>query len=155
MKLSAEPESQIRRLFTQLGQLARAPRGKRHLHTSEEPIVPGVLLLDGTNRYKYMTQWWQESKRWVKAMLAELRATPAKVMQAELEVAPVRGIRMVGMQRRLAEVNHLRPRGISNNPGRKSSISKSRSMYSNLGMLIKAMIDMMMEIRPWRELDII
>ena len=87
-------------------------------------------------------------------MLAELRATPAKVMQAELEVAPVKEIRMAGRQRRLAEVNHLRPRGISNNPGRKSSISKSRSMYSNLGMLIKAMIDMMMEIRPWRELDI-
>ena len=86
-------------------------------------------------------------------MLAELRETPAKVVQAGLRVSPVRGIRMAGKQRRLAEVNHLRPRGISNNPGRRSSISKSRSMFSNLRMSVKAMIDMMMEIRPWRELD--
>ena len=87
-------------------------------------------------------------------MLAELRETPAKVMQAELRAIPVREIRMVGKRRRLAEANHLRPRGISNNPGRRSSISKSRSMLSNLGMLIKEMIDMMMEIRPWRGPDI-
>ena len=87
-------------------------------------------------------------------MLAELRETPTKAMQAELRATPVREIRMAGMRRRLAEVNHLRPRGISNNPGRRSSISKSRSMFSNLGMLIKAMIDMMMEIQPWRGLDI-
>ena len=86
-------------------------------------------------------------------MLAELRETPAQVMQAELRVTPVREIRMAGKQRRLAEVNHLRPRGISNNPGRRGNISESRSMFNNLRMSVKAMIDMMMEIRPWRELD--
>ena len=86
-------------------------------------------------------------------MQAELGETPAKVMQAELRVTRVRGIRMAGKQRRLAEVNHLRPRGISNNPGRRSSISESRSMFSNLRMSVKAMTDMMMETRPWREPD--
>ena len=86
-------------------------------------------------------------------MLAELRETPAKVMQAELRVTPVREIRMAGKQRRLAEVNHLRPRGISNNPGRRGNISKSRSRCSNLRMLVKAMTDMMTETRPWREPD--
>ena len=86
-------------------------------------------------------------------MLAELRETPAQVMQAELRVTPVREIRMAGKQRRLAEVNHLSSRGISSNPGRRSSISKSRSMFSNLRMSVKAMTDMMMETRPWRELD--
>ena len=116
--------------------------------------MPGVSLLDGTSRYRCMTQWWQESKRWAKAVLAEVRVTPAKVMRAELRATPDGGIRMAGMRRRLAEVNHLRNRGISNNPGRRSSISKSRSMCSNLGMSIKAMIDMTMEIQPWRELDI-
>ena len=88
-------------------------------------------------------------------MQAELRETPAKVMQAELRVTPVREIRMAGKQRRLAEVNHLRPRGISNNPGRRGNISESRSMFSNLRMSVKAMTDTMMEIQPWRELDTI
>ena len=86
-------------------------------------------------------------------MLAGLRETPAKVMQAELRVTTVREIRMAGKQRRLAEVNHLCPRSIGNNPGRRSSISESRSMYSNLGTSVKAMTDMMMETRPWREPD--
>ena len=86
-------------------------------------------------------------------MLAELRETSAKAMQAELGVTPARKIRMVGKQHRLAEVNHLRPRGISNNPGRRSSISKSQSMFSNLRMSVKAMTDTMMETRPWHELD--
>ena len=86
-------------------------------------------------------------------MLAELRETPAKVMQAELRVTPVREIRMAGKQRRLAEVNHLRPRGISNNLGSRGNISESRSMFSNLRMSVKAMTDMMMETRPWREPD--
>ena len=86
-------------------------------------------------------------------MPAELRETPAKVTQAELRVTPVREIRMAGKQRRLAEVNHLRPRGINNNPGRRGNISESRSMFSNLRMSVKAMTDMMMETRPWRELD--
>ena len=86
-------------------------------------------------------------------MLAELGETPAKLAQAELSLTLVGGIRMAGKQRRLAEVNHLRPRGISNNPGRRSSISESRSMFSNLRMSVKAMTDMMMETRPWRELD--
>ena len=74
-------------------------------------------------------------------------------MQAELRAVQLREIRTVGKQRRLAEANHLRPRSISNNPGRRSSISKSRSMFSNLRMSVKAMTDMMMETRPWRELD--
>ena len=86
-------------------------------------------------------------------MLAELRETPAHAMQAGLRVTPVREIRMAGKQRRLAEVNHLRPRGISNNPGRRSNISKSRSMFSNLRISVKAMTDTMMETRPWREPD--
>ena len=86
-------------------------------------------------------------------MLAELRETPAQVMQAELRVTPVREIRMAGKQRRLAEVNHPRPRGISNNPGRRNSISQSQGMLSNLRMSVKAMTDTMMETRPWRELD--
>ena len=85
-------------------------------------------------------------------MLAELRETPAQVMQAELRVTRLRGIRMAGKQHRLAEVNHLRPRGISNNPGPRGSISESRSMSSNLRMSVKAMTDTMMETRPWREL---
>ena len=79
--------------------------------------------------------------------------TPAQVMQAGLRAVQLREIRMVGKQRRLAEVNHLSPRGISSNPGRRSSISKSRSMFSNLRMSVKAMTDTMMETRPWRELD--
>ena len=79
--------------------------------------------------------------------------TPAQVMQAELKAVQLREIRTVGKQRRLAEVNHLSPRGISSNPGRRSSISESRSMFSNLRMSVKAMTDMMMETRPWRELD--
>ena len=66
-----------------------------------------------------------------------------------------RSIRMAGVRHRLAEVNHLRPRGISNNPGRRNSISKSRSMFSNLRTSVKAMTDTMMEIQPWRELDTI
>ena len=86
-------------------------------------------------------------------MLAGLRETPAKVMQAGLRVTQVREIRMAGKQRRLAEVNHLRPRGISNNLGSRGSISESRSMFSNLRTSVKAMTDMMMETRPWRELD--
>jgi hypothetical protein len=86
-------------------------------------------------------------------MLAELRETPAQAMRAELRVTLVREIRMAGKQRRLAEVNHLRPRGISNNPGRRGNISESRSMFSNLRMSVKAMTDTMMETRPWRELD--
>ena len=60
-------------------------------------------------------------------MLAELRETPAKAMQAELGVTPVREIRMVGKQHRLAEVNHLRPRGIGNNPGRMSAKAQAPS----------------------------
>ena len=86
-------------------------------------------------------------------MLAELRETPATVMQAELGATSVREIRMAGKQRRLAEVNHLCPRGISNNPGHRSNISKSRSMFSNLRTSVKAMTDTMMETRPWREPD--
>ena len=60
---------------------------------------------------------------------------------------------MAGKQRRLAEVNHLRPRGISNNLGRRGNISESRSMFSNLIMSVKVMTDTMMETRPWHELD--
>jgi hypothetical protein len=86
-------------------------------------------------------------------MLAELRETPAQAMRAELRVTPVREIRMAGKQRRLAEVNHLRPRGISYNLGRRGNISESRSMFSNLRTSVKAMTDMMMETRPWHELD--
>ena len=74
-------------------------------------------------------------------------------MLAELRVTPVREIRMAGKQRRLAEVNHLRPLGISNNPSRRSSISKSRSMFSNLRTSVKATTDTMMETQPWHELD--
>ena len=74
-------------------------------------------------------------------------------MLAGLGVTPAREIRMVGKQHRLAEVNHLCPRGISNNPGRRSSISQSRSMLSNLRTSVKAMTDTMMETQPWRELD--
>ena len=77
--------------------------------------------------------------------------TPDQVMQAELKAVQLREIRTVGKQRRLAEVNHLRPRGISNNLGSRGSISESRSMFSNLRTSVKAMTDMMMETRPWRE----
>ena len=87
-------------------------------------------------------------------MLVELRETPAQVVQAELRVTPAWGeIRMAGKQRRLAVVNHLRPRGISNNPGRRGNISESRSMFSNLRTSVKAMTNTMMETRPWREPD--
>ena len=86
-------------------------------------------------------------------MLAGLRETQVRVMQAELRAIPVREIRMAGERRRLAEVNHLRPRGISNNLGSRGNISESRSMFSNLRTSVKAMTDMMMETRPWHELD--
>ena len=86
-------------------------------------------------------------------MLAKLRETPAQAMPAELRVTPFREIRMAAKRHRLAEVNHLRPRGISNNLGRRGNISESRSLFSNLRMSVKAMTDMMMETRPWRELD--
>ena len=62
-------------------------------------------------------------------MLAELRETPAQVMQAELRVAPVREIRMAGEQRRLVEVNHLRPRSIGNNPAA-GAVSARAGVYS-------------------------
>ena len=86
-------------------------------------------------------------------MLAELRETPAQAMRAGLRVIPVREIRTAVKRHRLAEVNHLRPRGISNNLGSRGSISESRSMFSNLRTSVKAMTDMMMETRPWHELD--
>jgi len=76
-------------------------------------------------------------------------------MLAELGATLVKAIRMAGTQHRLAEVNHLRPRGISSNPGRGSNISQSRSMISNLRTSVKAVTDMMMEIRPWRGPDMV
>ena len=79
--------------------------------------------------------------------------TPAQVMQAELKAVQLREIRTVGKQRRLAEVNHLSPRGISSNPGRRSSIGKNRSMFRSRRASVEVATDMMMEIQPWSGLD--
>jgi len=58
MRLSAEHMSGlvIHKWFIQLGQLVRCPRGKPRLHSSEEPIEPGVSPRVRTSSCRCMIQ---------------------------------------------------------------------------------------------------